>query len=183
MANKQSQNSGSGKPVKRCGWAREDPMLQQYHDEEWGVPEVNDNRLFERMALQIFQAGLNWKMILVKRAAFKKAFADFEIDRVARFNVRSIKRLMKDERIIRNRKKIEAVIENARRLNKIQEEFGSFRTYLESLPSRLEPLQQEFKKRFIFMGPEITRMFVMNIGKVRTIHERTCFQYKKHTPW
>ncbi len=118
-------------------------------------------------------------MILAKRPAFKKAFRDFEIDRVARFDSRSVNRLMKDAGIIRNRRKIEAVIENAKRLQDIREEFGSFDAWLAGLPSKLAPLQKEFRKRFAFMGPEITRMFVMNIGKVKGVHERKCFRNKR----
>lgn len=164
---------------KRCSWCGGDPLLEHYHDTEWGVPEHDDDRLFERLALQIFQAGLNWKLILAKRPAFKKAFRDFDIDRVARFDARSVNRLMNDAGIIRNRKKIEAVIENAKRLQQIRKEYGSFDVWIEGLPSTLKPLQKEFRNRFAFMGPEITRMFVMNIGKVKTVHERKCFRYKR----
>jgi DNA-3-methyladenine glycosylase I len=164
---------------KRCSWCGGDPLLEHYHDTEWGVPEHDDDRLFERLALQIFQAGLNWKMILLKRPALKKAFRDFDIDRVARFDARSVNRLMNDAGIIRNRKKIEAVIENAKRLREIRKEYGSFDAWIAGLSSGLAGLQKEFRNRFAFMGPEITRMFVMNIGKVWGVHERKCFRYKR----
>ncbi|MFQ6103244.1 MAG: DNA-3-methyladenine glycosylase I [Candidatus Glassbacteria bacterium] len=169
--------------LKRCTWCAGDPILEPYHDTEWGVSERNDNRLFERMALQIFQAGLNWKMILGKRQAFRKAFHNFDIIKVARFDGRSVKRLMSDESIIRNRRKIEAVIENARRLQRVRQEFGSFHNYIKTRPSKLKPLQKEFKERFVFMGPEITRMFVMNIGKVQPAHEKRCFRYGEAQAW
>jgi len=185
MTPKTSTKSSSArvKKVKRCSWCAGDPVLEEYHDNEWGVPETDDNRLFERMSLQIFQAGLNWKMILGKRKALGLAFGGFRIEKVARFDARSLKRLLADESIIRNRLKIAAVIENAKRVRQIQNEHGSFRTYLETLPGRLVPLQEEFRKKFKFMGPEITRMFVMNIGKVRTVHESGCFRRGQYKPW
>lgn len=165
------------KKIVRCSWCVGDPVLEHYHDTEWGVPETADDRLFERLALQIFQAGLNWKMILAKRPALKSAFRDFSIEKVARFDARSIERLLADERIIRNRKKIESVVENAKRIMAVRKEHGSFGNYLASLPANLESLQKEFRERFVFMGPEVTRMFVMNIGKVTPVHERRCFRY------
>ena len=122
-------------------------------------------------------------MILGKRKALCGAFRGFDIEMVARFDSRSVKRLLADESIIRNRLKIGAVIENARRIRQVQAEFGSFRGYLETLPSSLRPLQNEFRQRFKFMGPEITRMFVMNIGKVRTVHEPKCFCRGQYKPW
>ena len=106
---------------KRCSWAVDDPLLIQYHDEEWGVPLESDDALFERMTLEVFQAGLNWRLILHKRASFRKAFKNFSIERVASYTERDVARLLNDKSIIRNRLKIESTIENARRLRKILE--------------------------------------------------------------
>ena len=111
---------------KRCSWAVNDPLLIEYHDKEWGVPLETDDELFERMTLEIFQAGLSWRLILQKRNALRDAFADFSIERVASFTAKDVERLLKDKGIIRNRLKIESTIENARRLKKIVGEYGSF---------------------------------------------------------
>lgn len=170
---------GEKTSIVRCSWCTGDPVLEHYHDTEWGIPEKSDDRLFERLAMQIFQAGLNWKMILEKRPAFNRAFKDFSIEKVARFDSRRLARLLGDESIIRNRRKIEAVIENARRLMTVKAGHGSFMKYLESLPADLKSLQKELGERFVFMGPEVTRMFVMSIGKVGPVHEKRCYRYAK----
>ena len=99
----------------RCWWAGTDPLYLRYHDDEWGRPVVDDNRLFEKICLEGFQAGLSWLTILRKREAFRRAFAGFDIERVARFNARDVARLLQDEGIVRHRGKIESTINNARR--------------------------------------------------------------------
>ena len=169
--------SAGKKKLKRCGWCGDDPLLEEYHDKEWGFPEGSDDLLFERMCLQIFQAGLTWKLILRRRPAFRKAFRGFQIAKVAALSDRDVERLLSDETIIRNRLKILAVIENAKRVLRIREEWGSFRAYLDSLPGGLKALQREFKKMFVFMGPEITRMFVMSINKVPPPHDKGCWRH------
>src|ERR1700745_3619209 len=100
--------------VLRCQWCRASPEYRRYHDEEWGTPVTDDRRLFEKICLEGFQAGLSWLTILRKRASFREAFAGFDIDRVARFGARDVARLLKDERIVRHRGKIESAINNAK---------------------------------------------------------------------
>ncbi len=160
---------------KRCSWVEDDPLYREYHDREWGRPLKGDDELFERMTLEMFQAGLSWRLILRKRKALKEAFADFSIDRVASFTTRDIARLLKDKEIIRNRLKIECTIENARRLRKIVEEHGSFANYISELNGNLDDLTKEFKRTFRFMGPEIVRCFLLSIGKLEGAHDPGCF--------
>ncbi len=104
--------------------------MQEYHDKEWGVPVLNDKKHFEFLILESFQAGLSWKTILHRRKGFKKAFANFDYKKVAKFTSKDVDRLMKDEGIIRNRSKIACMITNAQAFMHIQKEFGSFNTYV-----------------------------------------------------
>lgn len=164
--------------MKRCHWCEGDPLLEQYHDREWGIAPRSDDELFERMSLQIFQAGLNWKMILSKRDNFLKSFDRFKIAKVAKFDHQKLHELLNDRGILRNRRKIESVINNARVIKEIQKDFKSFQNYLDSLPNRFKPIQIEFRKRFKFMGPEISRMFIFNIGKIAPPHETSCWRYQ-----
>ena len=164
---------------KRCAWAVDDPLMIQYHDEEWGVPLVKDDELFERMTLEVFQAGLNWRLILHKRAAFRKAFSGFSIERVASFTGKDVARLLNDKSIIRNRLKIESTIENAKRLKKIIAEHGSFAGYTSSLTGSQEELCKEFKRQFRFMGPKIVESFLLSIGKLDGAHEPDCWMARK----
>ncbi len=113
----------------RC-WGEVEPLLARYHDREWGVPLHDDRKIFEFLVLEGFQAGLSWMTILRKRPAFRKAFAGFDPKKVARFGARDVKRLLADPGIVRNRLKIEAAIENARRFLEVQKEFGSFDKYI-----------------------------------------------------
>ncbi len=162
------------KKTKRCSWVGDDPLYIEYHDKEWGIPLDDDDGLFERLTLEIFQAGLSWRLMLQKRPAFKKAFADFSIDRVAAFTEKDVARLLKDKGIIRNRLKIESTIENARRLEKIIEEHGSFANFISGLTGGLDELSKEFKGRFRFMGPKIAGSFFLSIGKLDEAHEPGC---------
>lgn len=164
---------------RRCSWAVGDPLLIEYHDGEWGVSLERDDELFERMTLEIFQAGLSWRLILQKRAAFKKAFSGFSIERVASFDEKDIARLLEDKGIIRNRLKIESTIENAKRLKKIIAEYGSFANYISGLSGDLEEFTREFKKRFRFMGPKIVESFLLSIGKLDGAHEPGCWMAGK----
>ncbi|MCH8151065.1 MAG: DNA-3-methyladenine glycosylase I [Planctomycetes bacterium] len=116
--------------VTRCWWCVGDPLYEAYHDTEWGFPAVGDNRLYENICLDGFQAGLSWLTILRKRERFRAAFAGFDIERVARFNKRTVDRLLRDAGIIRHRGKIEAAINNARRAIELIEEFGSLAAYV-----------------------------------------------------
>ena len=117
--------------MERCPWVDlSKPDYVEYHDLEWGVPITDDKTLFEFITLESAQAGLSWYTILKKRDGYRKAFANFDVAKVARFNSRSVARLMKDTSIVRNRLKIEAAISNAVRFIEVQEEFGSFAAYL-----------------------------------------------------
>lgn len=115
--------------VGRCWWCGDDPLYVTYHDEEWGRPEIRDHRLFEKICLEGFQAGLSWLTILRKRERFREVFAGFDYERVARFNVRSVGRLLLDPGIVRHRGKIESTINNAKRAIEAVDEFGSLAAY------------------------------------------------------
>ena len=116
--------------VRRCWWSAGDPQYIQYHDEEWGRPDLGDRHLFEHFCLEGFQAGLSWLTILRKRANFRKAFADFDIEAVARFNKRSVDRLLGNAGIIRHRGKIQSAINNARRALELIETHGSIAAFV-----------------------------------------------------
>lgn len=151
----------------------------EYHDKEWGVPLESDDELFERLTLELFQAGLNWRLILHKRPAFRKAFSNFSIKRVASFTKKDVSRLLNDKAIIRNRLKIEATIENAKRIRKLIAEHGSFANYVSNLTGPPEDFHKEFKKRFRFMGPKIVESFLLSIGKLDGAHEPGCWKARK----
>jgi DNA-3-methyladenine glycosylase I len=125
---KGQRSKGAG-TVERCWWCGTDPLYVRYHDEEWGKPVKDDNRLFEKICLEGFQAGLSWLTILRKRENFRRAFAGFAIDAVARYNARDVNRLLKDEGIIRHRGKIESTINNAQRAIELREQEGSIAEY------------------------------------------------------
>src|ERR1700690_1940005 len=116
--------------MQRCEWANRSELEQSYHDKEWGVALHDDRGLFELLILEGAQAGLSWSTILKKRAGYRKAFANFDVAKVARFTPARVERLMQDERIVRNRLKIESTISNARAFAKVQKEFGSFSAYI-----------------------------------------------------
>jgi DNA-3-methyladenine glycosylase I len=113
----------------RCAWCAATPEYQRYHDEEWGFPVTDERRLFEKLCLEGFQAGLSWLTILNKREAFRHAFANFDAERVSRFRERDIERLLGDAGIVRHRGKIESAINNAKRVLELREEFGSLAAY------------------------------------------------------
>jgi DNA-3-methyladenine glycosylase I len=122
--------------MKRCWWCGSDPLYIQYHDEEWGKPVKDDNRLFEKVCLEGFQAGLSWITILRKRENFRRAFTGFDIDTVARYRSRDVARLLKNDGIVRHRGKIESTINNARRARELREEEGSLRELFLALAAR-----------------------------------------------
>jgi DNA-3-methyladenine glycosylase I len=124
--------------VARCWWSAADPLYRLYHDTEWGRPVADDDQLFERLSLEAFQSGLSWLTILRKRENFRRAFKSFDIETVARFNDRSIDRLLGDQGIVRNRAKIEATVNNARRCLDLVAEFGNLGGYV----WRFEPDRQ-----------------------------------------
>src|SRR5262245_17012510 len=114
----------------RCWWGDGDPAYRPYHDNEWGFPVTDDRRLFEKICLEGFQSGLSWLTILRKREAFRRAFAGFDVERVARFTPAHVERLLKDAGIVRHRGKIESTIQNARRARELVREFGSLSAYV-----------------------------------------------------
>jgi len=163
-----------------CDVAPGHPYHGPYHAKEYGFPIRDDSKLFERLALEINQAGLSWLTILKKRENFRAAFDGFDIDRVAAFGSRQRSRLLRDEGIIRNRLKIDAVIENARRLVAIRESHRSFAHWLEAHhPLSKDDWVKLFKKTFLFTGGEITGEFLISTGYLPGAHVPTCPIYKK----
>jgi len=174
--------------MARCSWTGEDAEYISYHDEEWGRPVDDDHRLFEKLCLEGFQAGLSWLTILRKRAAFRRAFADFDPRVVARFDEADVARLLLDAGIVRHRGKIEATVQNARATLEVQDELGSLRalvwrfepgpaarparvttTYLHSTSSTPESkaLSKELERRgFRFVGPTTAYAFMQAMGLV-----------------
>lgn len=152
-----------------------DNVHRIYHDTEYGFPISNDNELFGRLLLEINQAGLSWTTILNKKANFRKAYANFEIHKIAKFNENDISRLLNDTGIIRNKLKINAAIFNAQVILKIQEETGSFKQWLDMHhPKTREEWVKLFKKTFKFTGGEITNEFLLSTGYLAGAHESSC---------
>jgi DNA-3-methyladenine glycosylase I len=153
---------------------------KQYHDLEYGFPLERDDELFERLILEINQAGLSWETILKKRDGFTKAYANFKLEQVAAFNDEDFARLMWDASIIRNRLKINAAIENARRILEIQREHGSFLAWLEAHhPLELDGWRRLFKQTFVFTGGEIVREFLVSTGFLSGAHDADCDCHEK----
>ena len=169
---------------KRCKWAAGDPLLATYHDLEWGKPIGTDAGHLERMALEIFQCGLSWRIVLVKRPALRVAFKGFDPKRVARFNSRDVARLCRDASIIRNRRKIEATVHNATRFLEIAETHGTYRRWLSGLPAKKtrerKALLPLFREAFKFMGPETLTCYLMGVGKIPPSHERGCWRFSRN---
>jgi DNA-3-methyladenine glycosylase I len=158
-----------------CRIAPAHPYHGTYHDNEYGFPAREDAVLFERLALEINQAGLSWLTVLKKRAAFQAAFRGFEVDKVAAFGARDVKRLLADEGIIRNRLKVEAVIENARRLQAIRNTQGSFARWLDAYhPMSKDRWVKLFRETFRFTGGEIVNEFLMSLGYLKGAHVPSC---------
>ena len=180
--------------IHRCPWAGVDPLYVAYHDEDWGVPEWDDRTMFEKLALDGFQAGLSWITILRKRDAFREAFAGFDPAKVAKFTERDITRLLKNEGIIRSRAKIEATINGARIFVAMQEAGEDFSTFVWNLaggkPIRNKgpipaqtPLSEEIsktlkKRGFKFVGPVIVYAWMQATGIVND-HSADCFRRNK----
>jgi len=167
-----------------CDFAPGLPFHGPYHEREYGFPIRDDDRLFERLVLEINQAGLSWLTILKKRDAFRDAFADFDIARVTRFGARDRQRLLRNSDIIRNRLKIDAAIENAKRLMAL----GSFAEWLDqNQPRSKDEWVKLFRKSFVFTGGEITSSFLLSIGYLPGAHEKWCPVYAKilklRPPW
>ena len=158
----------------------EDVFNKTYHDTEYGFPLKDDNPLFERLILEINQAGLSWITILKKAEHFRKAYHNFEIARVARYGEKDVTRLLNDAGIIRNRLKINAAIVNAQKILQLQKECGSFANWLDiNHPLTKEEWTRLFKKTFVFTGGEIVNEFLMSTGYLAGAHEESCPTYKK----
>ena len=182
----------------RCEWCGSDPLYVAYHDDEWGVPVHDDQRLFEMLILGGAQAGLSWLTILKKREGYRKAFHAFDHEKIAGYSQRDIKRLLANSGIVRNRLKIESVIRNARGVVDIREEFGTLDSFLwqyvdgmprqnawssmAELPARTEQsdvMSKDLKRRgFNFVGPTICYAFMQAAGMVND-HLVDCFRYNK----
>jgi DNA-3-methyladenine glycosylase I len=169
-----------------CRLAPGHPIHGVYHDTEYGFPSADERVLFERLVLEINQAGLSWLTILKKRSAFRAAFADFEVDRVAAFGPADIDRLLADSGIIRNRLKIEATTENARRIQALRQSHGSFVDWLEMHhPRSQEEWTRLFRQTFRFTGGQIVNEFLMSLGYLPGAHEQDCpifARILKHSP-
>lgn len=158
-----------------CDIAPGHPFHGPYHDTEYGFPVRDDDRLFERLVLEINQAGLSWLTILKKREAFVDAFARFDIDKVARFDDRKRARLLENAAIIRNRLKVDAAIENAKRIRALRKTHGSFSGWLDTHhPRDKAEWVKLFKQTFVFTGGEITGEFLLSTGYLAGAHAETC---------
>ena len=182
----------------RCPWPANDPLYIRYHDKEWGVPIHNDKKLFEFLLLEGFQAGLSWRTILIKRPNFRKAFDNFDFNKVAKYDKRKINSLMKDAGIIRNQLKINSAVSNAKAFIAVRKEFGTFNKYiwgfvdgnpiknkfklLKEIPARTELsdlISKDLKKRgFNFVGSTIIYSHMQATGMVND-HFVDCFRYNE----
>ena len=182
---------------KRCQWAKDEPNIT-YHDEEWGRPQHDDQKLFEFLILEGAQAGLSWTTILKRRKGYEVAFSDFDVEKVSKYTQKHVEKLLKDESIIRNKLKVNSAINNAKQFLKIREEFGSFDKYLwgfvnykqiknkfrklSEIPASTEiseKLSKDLKKRgFNFVGPTICYALMQAIGMVND-HTSECFLHRK----
>lgn len=182
----------------RCGWCLGDPLYEYYHDHEWGVPVYEDDKLFEFLILETFQAGLSWITILRKRENFRKAFDDFNYKKIANYDVIKIESLLEDAGIIRNKLKIKATISNAQAFMVIQKEFGSFSKYIwdfvdgKPIKNKLgnfkeappttnlsDTISKDLKQRgFKFVGSTVIYAHMQATGMVND-HEIHCFRYNE----
>jgi DNA-3-methyladenine glycosylase I len=182
---------GNPRPPRRCAWAEGDPLLRAYHDEEWGVPERDGRRLWEKLMLDGFQAGLSWTIILRKRESFRAAFRNFDPAVVARFRGPDVTRLLRDPGIVRSRAKIEATIAGARAFLAMEKEGVDFSSFVWGfvdgrpiqntgvVPTKTplsEEICQELKARgFKFVGPTIVYAWMQAVGVVND-HDKSCYR-------
>ena len=182
--------------VQRCDWVTEDSIYKEYHDNEWGKPVYDDKILFEFLLLEGFQAGLSWITILKKRENFRKAFDDFDYEKIANYTEDKLEQLQNDKGIIRNKLKIKSAVTNAQAFLKVREEFGSFSDYIwgfinhqsiinqfknhNEVPASTElsdTISKDLKKRgFKFVGTTIIYAFMQAVGMVND-HTEKCFKY------
>lgn len=183
---------------ERCAWCGNDPLYVAYHDEEWGVPVLDDKTLFEFLLLETFQAGLSWITILRKRENFRKAFDDFDYKKIAQYQQPKIDALLQDAGIIRNRLKVKSAVINAQAFMRIQDEFGSFSKYIwgfvdgkplknaattmTEIPANTplsDALSKDLKKRgFKFVGTTVVYAHMQATGMVND-HLLSCFRYNQ----
>jgi DNA-3-methyladenine glycosylase I len=171
-----------------CEVAAADPFHRTYHHEEYGFPVRDDAALFERLVLEINQAGLSWLTILKKRSGFRRAYDSFDLERVAGYDEADRTRLLTDSGVIRNRLKIDAAIVNARRILELRQAHGSFAEWLNlHHPQPLDGWRKLFKKTFVFTGGEIVREFLLSTGYLPGAHVESCPVYARildlHPPW
>jgi DNA-3-methyladenine glycosylase I len=186
------------KELKRCPWCGTDPLYVQYHDEEWGVPSFDDRHLYEKLCLEAQQAGLSWITVLKKREAYRKAFFNFDIKKVARLTDEQIEKHLENAGLIRHRAKLMAIRANAIATLAVQKEFGSLSAFLwefvggkpvvnklqsyreaQTATAASEAMARALKKRgFKFLGPTSVYAFMQSVGMVND-HEVTCFRYKQ----
>ncbi len=163
-----------------CDVAANHPVHGPYHDDEYGFPQEDERLLFERLALEIFQAGLSWLLILKRREGLLAAFDGFEVDRVAAYAEADVARLLADPRIIRNRLKVAAVIENAKRVQQLRQEYGSFAAWIAAHhPREKEAWIKLFRQTFKFMGTEVVNEFLMSIDILPGAHREDCPMYAR----
>ena len=163
-----------------CRFAPGHALHGPYHQDEYGFPAEDEAVLFERLVLEINQAGLSWQTILQKRPAFRAAFADYQVDRVAGFGEPEVARLMADPGIVRNRQKIAAVIDNARRIQQLRSSHGSFHAWLEAHhPRPAAEWTRLFRQTFRFTGGLIVGEFLMSLGYLPGAHEPDCPVYPR----
>ena len=179
--------------MKRCTWVKlNNPLYIKYHDEEWGTPVYDDNKLFEMLLLESFQAGLSWECVLNKREAFKEAFDNFNYEKISKYDDKKIEELLQNKEIIRNRRKITAAIKNARVFMDIQKEYQSFSNYLWSFTNNeiiyeydktkselSDKISKDLERRGMkFVGTTIIYSYLQAVGVINS-HEQGCFLYKK----
>lgn len=176
----------------RCFWCNlSNPLYVEYHDAEWGILNLDERYLFEMLVLESFQAGLSWECVLNKREAFREAYDNFDVDKVSKYGEEKVVELLGNEKIIRNRLKIKASIDNAKIFKKIQTEFGSFSEYLKTFVNEViyevgevrSPLSDVISKNLIkrgmkFVGSTIMYSYLQAIGIIYS-HENNCFMYKE----
>lgn len=171
-----------------CDYAPGDPLHGPYHDTEYGFPTTDESVLFERLILEIFQAGLSWGIILKKRDNFYAAFEGFDVDKVAAYGDKETQRLLSDAGIVRNKLKVAAAIENAKRIQALRDTDAGFANWIAANhPMLKEDWVKLFKKTFKFTGGEITNEFLMSIGYLPGVHRETCPIFAKiaalNPPW
>lgn len=184
--------------MERCQWCECNEKMRKYHDEEWGVPLYDDRKQFEFLMMEVMQCGLNWNMMIQKREIFRKCFENFDFDKISEYGESDVERILEVEGMIRSRRKIEAVIHNARCFQKIRAEFGSFSSYLWSFTEGKtyvylehqtagvpasnelsERISKALKKRGLkYMGPVTVYSHLQACGMIND-HRSSCFRYQE----